>query len=206
MKINIGPYSGDLIPVRRWELNYEMWRSGGSYHDEEDWNLVDRLVYKAFEGLYHVFRPINRWSNDRDRRIKIHIDNYDVWNADNTLALVIHPMLVKLKEGKHGSPTVDLEDAPEDPSDVHSRWEWVLNEMIWTFEQLSKDDKGDDQFHHNPEQLELTRSSEKALGFNHQKDPAKPKYWVDIEAQKLHHSRIDNGLRLFAKYYNSLWD
>lgn len=225
MKINIGPYSADLIPVRSWERSYERWRSESYYHDENDWNSADRLVYKVFEGLYALTRPFNRWSNNRQRCIKVHIDSYDVWNADHSLALVIYPTLVKLKEQKQGAPYVDLADVPkhlrpsDEPNDDNGyvdsshfdRWNWVLDEMIWAFEQCAKDDKGDDQFHHNLDQLDVTFEPVKGsklsqAKFNYQKDPTKPKYWVDTEAKKLHNDRISNGLMLFAKYYFNLWD
>ena len=222
MKINIGPYTRDLIPVRSWELRYERFRS---YHDEEDWNWFDRLVYKAFEWLYTIASPFNTWSNKRERNIKIRIDGYDVYSADHTLALVIHPTLVKLKEQQHGAGYVDPEDVPEGlrPSeypngengyvdDTHfDRWNWVLDEMIWAFEQCTKEDRGDSEFYNNPDQLEMNfvpvdSSKNSGVIFNCQKDPAKPKYWVDTEAKKLHYDRISNGLRLCAKYYFNLWD
>lgn len=220
MKIDIGPYSSDLIPISSWERRYEMWRSGKFYHNEEDWNWFDEIVYKIFEKLEKLALPINRWSYNRERKVKIRIDSYDVWNADHTLALVIHPVLVKLKQVQHGSGFVDLDDVPEHlrpteeagPSNgytdntIHARWAWVLDEMIWTFEQLSKDDKGENQFSHNVEQLELNLEEDNSVSFNYQKNPAKPKYWVDTEAKKLHNDRIENGLRLFAKYYLNLWD
>jgi hypothetical protein len=225
MKIEIGPYSSDLIPVRRWEGRYQRWRSGSYYHNEEDWNWFDEIVYRGFEILENLVLPLNRWSNDRPRKIKIHIDNYDVWSADHTLALIIHPVLLKLKQVKHGSGMVDPSDVPEHlrPSEeagpsngytdntVHERWDWVLDEMIWAFEQASKHDRGEDQFHHNIEQLEMISTPVENsklfnIEFNDQKDPAKPKYWVDTEAEKLHNDRIENGLRLFAKYYFNLWD
>lgn len=225
MKIDIGPYSSDLIPVRRWERNYEMFRSDSFYHDEADWQWFDEIVYKSFDILERLVLPINRWSNNRPRKTKIHIDGYDVWSADHTLAMVIHPVLLKLREVQHGSPQVDPADVPEHlrPTEeagpnngytdntVHERWAWVLDEMIWTFEQLYKDDKGEDQFHHNLDQLELNSipvdgGKYSSVSINYQKDPAKPKYWVDTEAKKLHNDRINNGLRLFAKYYFNLWD
>lgn len=225
MKIDIGPYTSDVIPIRNWERSYEMWRSESYYHDENDWNWFDKLVYKAFDGLYELTLPLNRWSNNRERRVKIRIDNYDVWGADHTLALVIHPTLVKLKEQQQGASNVDPADVPEhlrpndEPNDENGyvdnthfdRWNWVLDEMIWAFEQCTKDDRGDSQFGHNLDQLDMTfepveGSKCSKAKFNYQKDPAKPKYWVDTEAKKLHNDRISNGLMLFAKYYFSLWD
>lgn len=225
VKVKIGPYTSDLIPVRRWERTYEWFRSDSYCHDEEDWKWFDKIIYKMFDGLDYLFRPLNRWSNCRPRKIKIHIDDYDVWSMDNTLAMIIHPMLVRLKEEKHGSPCVDLEDVPRSlrPTEeacktngfidntVHERWAWVLDEMIWTFATLIDPEAGEDQFHHNLDQLEMNfvkieGMPASTLEFNYQKDPAKPKYWVDKEGKKLHNERISNGLRLFAKYYRSLWD
>jgi hypothetical protein len=230
MKVKIGPYTSDLVPVYRWERNYEMWRSDSMWLDEDDYTWYDKIAFKTFDVLRRVFLPINRWSNSRKRKINVRIDPYDVWSADHTLALIIHPVLVELSKRKQGSPVVDPEDVPEDlrstepagpdngytDNTVHQRWEWVMNEMIWAFEQCAEPEKNEDQFTHNSDQLEmkfvstgdetLDNKGMKSLEFNYQKDPTKPKYWVDKEAKKLHYDRISNGLRLFAKYYFGLWD
>jgi hypothetical protein len=42
----------------------------------------------------------------------VHIDRYDTWSMDHTLADIILPMLKQLKETKHGSPNVDDEMCP----------------------------------------------------------------------------------------------
>ena len=232
MKVKIGPYTSDLIPVRRWENSYEFWRKPDTcYLPEEEYTKMDKFVFGFFDKLAKLVRPINRWSNNRDRKIKIHIDGYDVWGADHTLALIIHPVLLKLKEVQHGAPSVDDEDVPDhikstaagpkenewDTDDKHfDRWTWVLDEMIWAFEQCTDESHNDDQFHHNSDQLEMKFESTgdealdgkgmKSLGFNYQKDPSKPAYWVDREGKEAHYERIKNGHRLFAKYYFGLWD
>jgi len=33
-----------------------------------------------------------------------------------------------------------------------------------------------------------------------------PDYYVDFEGMKLYNDRIQNGFRLFGKYYQGLWD
>ena len=228
MKINIGPYTSDLIPVYRWEKSYEYWRRPDTYYlPEEEYTWYDKLVLGFLDKLDDLVRPINRWSNSRGRKIKVHIDNYDVWSADHTLAMIIHPVLVKLKEQKHGSPQVDDKDVPEDlqylqapktedehwsvNDDCHKKWEWVLDEMIWTFGQHGLEDDSD-QFHHNSDQLQMIFKDApdmkgcEELKFNYQKDPSKPKYWRDDEGLKKHAERKANGRRLFAKYYEALWD
>jgi len=229
MRINIGPYRSDLIPVYSWERRYDYMRMAQTDNycfNEDDYTWYDKVVYGIFSGLSTLFRPINRWSNSRKRRVKVHIDGYDVWSMDHTLGIVIAPLLKKLKEIKNGVPFVDNEDVPEelcvigktpdtwtheDDAKGEAKWEYVLNEMIWAFDQYALQDD-DAQFHHNIDQLEMIstpiedRKGLNSISFNHQKDGSKPPYWVDHEGKKKHHERKQNGLRLFAKYYESLWD
>lgn len=204
---------------------------GKLYLDEKDYMWYDKIVIGFLDILNTLVRPINHWSSRRKRRIQVSVDSYDVWSADHTLALIIHPVLVKLKEQKQGSPFVDDDDVPDHlkstsappkendwdtDNNHHDRWEYVLDEMIWAFEQHTDPDCNDSQFHHNIDQLEvefvpitegdLVGRASSALNVNHQKDPTKPAYWVDKEGEKAHRERISNGLRLFAKYYSGLWD
>ena len=44
----------------------------------------------------------------------VKIDRYDTWSMDHTLADIILPMLKQLRDTKHGSPMVDVEDVPEE--------------------------------------------------------------------------------------------
>ena len=125
--------------------------------------------------------------------VKIH--NYDTWSMDHTLAPIILPMLVQLKETKHGAPMVDMKDVPKelratkaqqnkyaeggdvDPKHFE-RWDWIMDEMIWAFEQKCRDDWMED--------------------YDYNK-------W-DSEGAKAHQERMSNGFRLFGKYYENLWD
>jgi len=90
-----------------------------------------------------------------DPEIEVRIDKEDTWSMDYTLAHVILPMLKQLKESKHGSPFTDDEDVPEElrstvdglkinkwdtDSNFHARWNWIMDEMIWAFEQKCEDD------------------------------------------------------------------
>ena len=108
---------------------------------------------------------------------------------------------------KHGAPFVADEDVPEDlkstsapkaeDDDVDSnhfmRWDWVLSEMIWAFEQKLNDDSESQFFDH---------STVKGLPWD--KDYVAPK--VDWDGLKAHQERMANGFRLFGKYYQGLWD
>jgi hypothetical protein len=94
----------------------------------------------------------------------IRIDRYDTWSMDHTLADIILPMLKQLNATKHGAPHVDDADVPEylrshmaqpkehewDTDSLwHMRWDWVLAEMIWAFEQKVKDDAEGQFFDHS---------------------------------------------------------
>lgn len=166
-----------------------------------------------------------------ERKIKVRIDKYDTWSMDNTLAHIILPMLKQLKETKHGSPMVDDEDLPphmrhtsrksEDDYEtednwIHYKWEWILNEMIWAFEQELTDD-WEEQFRHGePEyvytsvkldEADVCTSLDEAMEYDCVRmDQVNPGYWVDFEGMKCYSDRIQNGFRLFGKYYQNLWD
>lgn len=140
----------------------------------------------------------------------IKIDYWDTWSMDTTLSPIILPMLIQLQKTKHGSPHVDDEDVPESVRSTSAplkknewdtddnwfkRWDWVMDEMIWTFEQLSNWDNDSKFFDHS----EVNKDEKDVL-----KQVSKIK--CDQEGLVAHNARIANGLRLFGKYYRGLWD
>jgi len=154
------------------------------------------------------------WVQSKRKRTQyIKIDNYDVWGMDGTLALIIHPMLLKLNTQKHGYGWVDNKDVPKElrstapgarkgiknkydwDNYAEARYSWVMTELIWTFEQLADDDNGERQFYDHSE-------SNKEKDFNKSIHKLK----VDRAGLEAHHKRIENGLRLFGKYFRTLWD
>jgi hypothetical protein len=166
----------------------------------------------------------------RKRRMKIKIDYYDTWSMDSTLAPIILPLLKQLKATKHGSGFVDLEDVPEHlrftdteewsdqktfdfyqeenerniKCDVHTRYEWLLDELIWTFEQLNDED-AENKFWIEHGEIDWDKYPEdegKTTTPLRWKKEAKVD-WVGLRA---HQERVANGLKLFGKYYQTLWD
>jgi hypothetical protein len=155
------------------------------------------------------------WISERVRpQVKhVKIDCWDTWSMDHTLALITLPMLRQLRETKHGAPMVDDEDVPLslkstsapakqnewDIDDNHFlRWDYVLDEMIWAFEQKVSDDDEGQFFDH----------SECGNVKDFVKDPNShlAKSRVDWDGLKQHQERKANGFRLFGKYYQNLWD
>lgn len=217
MKAHIGPY------VNRWisNIHTKYMNKKYGYFEWDDNNTYFEKFLEWLEGqlqtAYNL--TINKYLDNKGRKVKIRVDGYDIWSADHTIALIVHPLLLKLKEHKHGAPLVDDEDVPEhlrstaappkenkyDTDDnFFKRWDWVLDEIIWAFEQCTKDDKGDDQFYSGEadwtfEKDEDTGHSMMGRGPNHT-------FEVDEVGKKAHYDRINNGLRLFGKYYMALWD
>jgi hypothetical protein len=207
MKVFIGPYRSWISPYQIAEkILFWIPKYDENNHFEYT-KAYDKYVHSFGEWLSEFDWLVNlcTWiESKRKRKIKIRIDPYDTWSADHTLAMIILPTLKQLRDTGHGSAQVDLEDVPEamrvidydeydyqkcfqfyhEPDlqkiqcDVHDRWKYVLDEIIWAFEQIA-DDNSDDQFHQN--------------GF-------------DVEGYREHHKRIDNGLRLFGRYFRGLWD
>ena len=128
-----------------------------------------------------------------------------------TLALITLPLLKKLKEQKLGHGFVSDEDVPAElgirstdcpkpangvwDDNAGARFDWMLNELIWTFEQLCDDQDGEGPFYDHSESLK-----EKDFNLSIQK------LKVDREGLYAHQKRIDRGLVLFGKYLRTLWD
>ena len=84
----------------------------------------------------------------KKRKVKVHVHGYDTWSLDNTLSMIILPALKKFRKHPGGAPNIANEDVPEDlqrkneedwhePDDNHfDRWYWVLDEMIWAFDEM----------------------------------------------------------------------
>jgi hypothetical protein len=195
MKVNIGPYTSWIGPYQIVEKIFFWVNRRGIFADEPA--IYNRWDYRACDKLGDWLS--NTWVNDfcnwidskKQRKVKIHIDSYDTWSMDHTLALIIHPMLMQLKNTNHGYFSSDPEDVPHigqdegtdftNDSKAIDRYNWIMDELIWTFDQLANHDD--------------------TLSFY---DLEKDMY--DMEGSRKYNDRIANGLRLFGKYYRGLWD
>jgi hypothetical protein len=193
MKVHIGPYTDYIGPYQIAEKVFFWIDHRAVLLDETLENRWDVKACNKFgdwldKSWVHKFCL---WLDSKKRRkIDVRIDSYDTWSMDHTLALIIHPMLVQLRDTNHGYFSSDPEDAPhigQDPgtdftndSKALDRYKWIMDEMIWAFDTLKTD-----------EDYKLFYTEENG--------------W-DFEGQRLHNERIDNGLRLFGKYFRGLWD
>lgn len=157
----------------------------------------------------------------------VKIDRYDTWNMDGTLGLIILPMLKQLKNDKHGSPSVDDDDVPEELKSTSApakenewdtdenwfkRWDWVIDEMIFAFEhKLNRDweedyRKGDIDMLWVPVDKDGNEVPKGDHKYFQMKRGPNDTYECDYDGMKLVEDRIANGFRLFGKYYQGLWD
>lgn len=238
MKVRIGNYINWFGPYQLAEklmfwVPKEKDEYGFPHTADRVHNFGEWLAYGSIEPEPEV-GEVRKWGDDRpttwlykflswihskkERKIKVHIDRWDTWNMDYTLALIVLPMLKQLKETKHGAPYVDLNDVPKElhgkkltkkqkdngeTDDKHfERWDWVLDEMIFAFE-AKVDDSWEEQFETGVSDIRWKKlengNSEMIRGPNDTK-------MYDWEGRKAYQERISNGFRLFGKYYESLWD
>jgi hypothetical protein len=166
--------------------------------------------------------PVSRaiqWALDRihPQINYVKINRWDTWSMDHTLADIILPMLKQLKETKHGAPFTEDDDVPEylrsymaqpkenewDTDSLHFlRWDWILDEMIWAFEQKVDNDSDSQFFDHSAYKDNKIGTDTWLEDLSN--GVSKTKY--DKEGHQKWQERKSNGFRLFGKYYENLWD
>jgi hypothetical protein len=249
MKVNIGPYTRWFGPYQLAELLC-FWakpvKDEWGIESNPDWvhNFGEWLAHGSVLPDPTPDNPVSPWRDDRPitalykflqwveskkkRKVKVHIDRWDTWSMDHTLAYIVLPMLEQLQATKHGAPFVDDKDVPKElrstsapplseedkdcgaVDDLHfKRWEWVLNEMIFSFRSKLDEGKWEDQFYTGEYDF-----VSKATEFD---ENGKPKLYqlvkgpndtrkIDMKGLRAYQKRISNGFRLFGKYYENLWD
>ena len=128
----------------------------------------------------------------------VHIDNHDVWSLDYTLAHIIHPALIRLRERvPHlGYPTPYYETEAYPEYSQQGSFEEILDrdaeskyyEALW----MEKLQKMIDAF---AMIIDKDEDYEKIM---HHKD--------DEDARNIWNGKIDEGLKLFSEHYRGLWD
>ena len=206
MKVKIGGYPNRLIcNIHSNHMNKKYgivdWPDNQDYEDH-----VIEVIEDGVQRVYDVFNWI--WFDRRTQKVSVKIDRWDTWSMDDTLAPIILPMLVQLKATKHGAPIVDDEDVPKElkstsaepkekdwdtDSNHFKRWDWVMDEMIWAFEQKCRDDWMDDYY---GDYVEDQKNGPMAGSFE----------WIDRDGMNAHQERMTNGFKLFGKYFENLWD
>lgn len=219
----------------RWDYRTKEWLGeflahGFQKRDKTNYSLKDTRTNTWF---YNLLEYIH---SKRKRTFVIKTHPWDHWNLDATLSPIILPLLKDLKRNKHGAGYIELEDVPpylrytetedydqqycfefyHDPGiqklekcDIFARYDWMLNELIWTFEQLQPDYDWEAQYSSGTIDFQSVPCEWDANGdpllYQMVRGP-NDTYKCDYKALHAHQLRINNGLRLFGKYYQNLWD
>lgn len=218
MRVYIGPYKNYWGPYQIADLLQKVGVSEERCDKIGEW-LGETWVNDFCQWVY---------KKRGERKVKVRIDYYDTWSMDSTLAPIVLPMLKQLKETKHGAPVVDVEDVPEElrptqeeldkyakdgstDDKFFERWDWVMDQMIFAFESEFND--WEDQFRSGKSDIVWTPVDVK--GNEVPEEDAKlyrmdsgpnDTYKVDWDGYKAYAERIQNGYRLFGKYFQALWD
>ena len=206
MKVYIGPYENWISPYHHFDW---LEKHIGEEHLDKFVDIINP-VYEVWNN-----RPWNK------RKIKVKIHDYDTWSMDSTLSHIILPMLRQLKETKHGAPYTEDSDVPlelkstsakeltdKEKETGHTdeshfkRWDYILDEIIWSFEQQLID--WEEQYY-SGEHDHLWVTIEGSSNLKLELGP-KDTFKVDREGLNKHNARMRNGYRLFGAYYQSLWD
>lgn len=184
MKVYIGPHCNFIGPYQIADLLQYVGVSKDRCFEIGEW-LSETWV-----------NDICQWiDKKRKRKIQVRIAKYDSWNLDATLAPIIHPLLIQLKEKSKSFGLIDDEDVPEAlrsttlPAKENEwqlddlakdRWTYVLDAMIWSFSQRLPDVDGLGQFYVDGK--------------------------LDHEGYVEYEKKVSEGFRLFGKYFQTLWD
>ena len=172
---------------------------------------------------------IGKYPKYGSQRVKVEIERHDTYSLDHTLAYIILPALIQLRDTQHGIPTqfatvggedYEAQDSFDFYKDSHKesfdtaieRWNEVLDKMIWSFQQIVCDD-WEEKYRHGKAEYD-TKPSDPILNPLTGKleetyqlvDKNPDSHWTDYEGMRVHEERIQEGLELFGKYYKHLWD
>lgn len=177
MKVHIGPYRTWIGPYQIADAICFWEKKKG-----EEANLSEKLG----DWLAKIDWLVNlcEWvESKKKRKVYVQIDKYDTWSMDDTLSHIILPMLKQLQSTKYGSPFVDDADAPV--------------ELRSTGVQVDDNGNVDNNFHKRWDWVmnEMIHAFEWKVS-------ADSCFLDDMEEA----NRIENGFRLFGKYYQALWD
>jgi len=212
--------------------NYQSYFSAYTIVESFTWLFGEDRIEKVtdskfFEKITDYINPIFVWIDDNkpERKEYVKIDRWDHWSADNTLAIIIVPLLTSLRENLHGAPMVDDADVPEclrstEDKDItkekmlngetdkfhFKRWEYVIDKIIWAMTQI-RDDEWQEQFHTGVSDIEWKEIGTEKDGdvmYEMVQGPNNTAKF-DMEGHKKFSAEIDEGTRLFGKYYRNLW-
>lgn len=174
------------------------------------------IQQERMEKMHQRHRQLHKITHDR------YFSERDCWNLSTVLAKTIAAGLRRFSQMKrHGYPASFLPpervDPPtdEDAERADREWQSTLKQMLWSFDEIAKNYPSSpwSQWHH----IEYQKLEEQGIpAFTKIKTnddgsvlvksniPETPQDVLDKETA--YREQIQNGLNLFAKHFENLWD
>ena len=189
----------------------KMFAEDGNYYTYNKYvdKFIDLLPYRLGWGFKNNWYELRWWAKCKYQKFRYGVSDDDVYSLGYTIALFALPRLKYFKEkGKVGIPVCFLpsnfhllegeEQAAAEEKGV-KEMEAALDEMIFAFEYIVNGDK----MCEFPESLSFKG---KDFDFNSEKSIEEKEDWKRyMEKSNKLNDRKNNGLALFAKYYDTLW-
>ena len=230
MKVKMGPYKNYIGPYQIAQKIFFWTENKYWYKDDSDqwpeWveHFGDFLAYGKYPALGDepktLLYKLLLWIDARRKRsISIKIDNYDTWDLNTTMCMILHPSLIQLKETNHGCAQVEESDVPKEFHWSHlepesewnhseeqfqqklKAWDWVMDEMI--FACWSEINDWESEYYRDSEYT----TEETEDGYTRMIFPEKTVAEELLSLERaIIEKRISNGFRLMGLYWRSLWD
>ena len=153
-----------------------------------DW-LFDTVPYGW--RAYYKCSEVRTWVISKYQQFRYGVADSECWSLDSTFTKYMLPRLKHFRNMKRYSYPPDV--TPEE-------WENILDEIIWAFDYMANDEK-------YLKMPEFDSDMEKIFNPNRPKTIKRELEWKEyFNKSKSFQHRKTEALKLFAKYYESLWD
>lgn len=190
MKVYLGNY---VYPITTYDIASKIifWNNN-EYRKKLNSILKFGLTYNQnSKKLSILSKVLNKYNSYQKRKVYIKIDDYDVHNLDYTLSLIIEPALKKLLNDEWLSFKADNEDLPKELQISDDEYKLI------SFTYLENDPRLP-EIYNRLEQQPKYIINKMIYAFNILNS-------TDSHEEEDYKKEIDEGLRLFGKYFRNLW-
>lgn len=165
----------------------------GDFKEPSFWRLwFDLKPHWWWNGFtYWLKRKKQKWTTGFE-----HHESYDFfhWHAK-----IVVPRLKMLKDNLNGCPA-QIADECGGVNKGCEEWKKIIEKMIWSFENIDKEPMPIKPENYDSRQ-KVTKYSDGSTSY----DPLDKRKW-DWTPCEEHYKKVQEGLDLFAKHYQNLWD
>ena len=192
MKVYLGKY---VYPITTYDIASKIifW-DNTKYRKKLNSILKFGLTYNQNsknKKLSILSKVLDKYNSYQKRKVYIKIDDYDVHDLDYTLSLIIEPALKKLLDDEWLSFKVDNEDLPKELQISEDEYKLIS----FTY---SENDPRMPEIYNRLEQQPKYIINKMIYAFNILNS-------TDSHEDEDYKKEIDEGLRLFGKYFRNLW-